>query len=106
MAAEPSRCVRIVGLDVRDDTLYQRYRDGMTPILSRYGGEFGYDFVVSRVLKSETSAPINRLFMLVFPDKSARDGFFADPAYRAVRAEFFEPAVGAVTEIASFEQIV
>ena len=104
MAAERSRYVRIVGLDVKDDGSYRRYREGMTPILHRYGGAFAYDFVVSQVLKSETSAPINRVFALVFPDRAALGEFFADPAYRAVRAEFFEPAVGAITEIGSFEQ--
>ena len=57
MAAESTRYVKVVGLDVKDEALYRRYREGMTPILHRYGGAFGYDFVVSRVLQSETDAP-------------------------------------------------
>jgi uncharacterized protein (DUF1330 family) len=106
MAAERTRHVRIVGLHVKDDALYVRYREGMTPILQRYGGAFGYDFAVSQVLKSETPAFMNRVFTLLFPDAAALDRFFADPEYRAVRAEFFEPAVGAITQIASFDQPV
>jgi uncharacterized protein (DUF1330 family) len=104
MAAEPTRHVRIFGLDVQDEAVYRRYREGMTPILHGHGGAFGYDFVVSQVLKSETEAPINRVFTMVFPTTSVADRFFADPAYRAVRAELFDAAVGAVTPIASYDE--
>lgn len=104
MAAEATRYVTIIGLDVQDEAMYRRYRAGMTPILATHGGAFGYDFVVSQVLKSETTAPINRVFTLVFPERSATERFFADPAYKAVRAELFVPAVGAVTSIAAFDE--
>ena len=43
--------VRIYGLQVDDPALYRRYRDGMTPILHRFGGAFGYDFAVAEVLE-------------------------------------------------------
>lgn len=104
MAADPIRHVRIFGLDVKDEAVYRRYREGMTPVLHRHGGAFGYDLLVSQVLKSETEAPINRVFTMVFPEKSVADRFFDDPAYRAVRAELFEAAVGAVTAIASYDE--
>ena len=93
MAADAPRHVTWVGLEVTDDALYTRYREGMTPILSSYGGRFDYDFVVSRVLASSGSARINRVFALSFPDGATRARFFADPRYRRVRAECFEPAV-------------
>lgn len=104
MAADPHRHVLIFGLDVKDEAVYRRYREGMTPILLTYGGAFGYDFVVSQVLKSETEAPINRVFTMVFPGKSEAEHFFADPVYRAVRAELFEASVGAVTPIAAYDE--
>lgn len=104
MAAEGIPHVRIFGVEVKDEAGYRRYREGMIPILQGYGGAFGHDFVVSQVLKSETEAPINRVFTMVFPGTSAADRFFADPAYRAVRAELFQPSVGAVTAIASFDE--
>ena len=104
MAAEAPRHVMIFGLDVKDEDVYRRYRQGMTPILRSYGGAFGYDFVVSQVLKSETDAPINRVFTMLFPEKSVAERFFADPAYRAVRAELFEASVGAVTPIAAYDE--
>ncbi|EAR61344.1 hypothetical protein MED92_11474 [Oceanospirillum sp. MED92] len=42
----------LVGLEVTDDQIYQSYREAMRPILEFYGGEFGYDFRVSEVLKN------------------------------------------------------
>lgn len=105
MAADASRHVMIFGLEVKDEVLYRRYRAGMTPILQRYGGGFGYDFMVSEVLRSETSAPINRVFTIVFTEKKAGTDFFADPAYLAVRAELFEPAVGRVTKIGEYDEV-
>ena len=104
MAAESTRHVLIFGLEVRDEPLYRRYREGMIPILAAHGGAFGYDFVVSQVLKSEAEAPINRVFTMIFPEKSAAERFFADPAYRAVRAELFDASVGAVTKIGSYDE--
>ena len=104
MAAEPTRHVIIFGLEVRDEPIYRRYRDGMAPLLEGHGGAFGYDFIVSHVLKSETEAPINRVFTMVFPERSAAERFFSDPAYRAVRAELFDSSVGAVTKIGSYDE--
>lgn len=104
MAADTTRHVMLVGLEVKNEALYHRYRERMTPILHSYGGAFGYDFVVGKVLKSETNARINRVFTMIFPEKSMADRFFNDPAYRAVRAELFEPAVESITIIAAFDE--
>lgn len=104
MAAETSRHVRLYGLQVSDDVLYARYREAMAPILQRYGGSFGYDFVVSKVLKSESQQPINRVFTIQFPDHEQAERFFANAEYLQARETFFGPSVSAVTSIASFEQ--
>jgi uncharacterized protein (DUF1330 family) len=106
MAAEAQRYVRLIGLEVRDDALYRQYREHMTPILRSYGGSFGYDFVVARVLMSETAAPINRVFTIRFPTRDAAQRFFSDTAYLAVRARYFEPAVGGITTIAAYDESV
>ena len=100
MAAEH---VRIHGLQVDDPALYRRYRDGMTPILHRFGGAFGYDFGVAEVLKAETDQPMNRVFTIRFPDRGTADRFFADPDYLSVRTALFGRAVSHVTVIASFD---
>ncbi|KYG05856.1 hypothetical protein BE21_38130 [Sorangium cellulosum] len=47
------------------------YRARMTPILSSYGGAFGHDFIVARVLKGD--ARINRVFTLLLPDRATRE---------------------------------
>ena len=95
----------LVGLDVTDDETYGRYRAGMTPILAEYGGSFRYDFTIGEVLKSETSDPINRLFILTFSSERAKDGFFADERYLAVRAEFFDGSVASVTSVAEYGRV-
>ncbi|MFV8752617.1 DUF1330 domain-containing protein [Nannocystaceae bacterium ST9] len=92
----------LVGLWVADPEGYRRYRAGMTPILARYGGRFGYDFVIAEVLRSEVDTPINRVFTLKFPDRATAKAFFADPEYLEVRAAHFEPSVTHRTAIAEF----
>ncbi len=93
----------LIGLTVTDEAGYQAYRDGMRPILEQYGGGFSYDFRVSDVLQSQAEHEINRVFVIHFPDKSAREAFFSDPAYKEVRSQHFEPAVAGSTIIGVFE---
>lgn len=92
MPADPGRLVTLYGLEVTDDAGYARYRAAMTPILTRHGGAFGCDFVVSRALLAPNDR-INRVFTITFPDEATRARFFADPDYQKVRAEWFTPSV-------------
>lgn len=91
---------RLIGLNVHDDLLYAEYRKAMSPILIKYGGSFRYDFRIAEVLKSETSNPINRVFILGFPDRASKDAFFSDPAYIKVREEFYDKSVREATVLA------
>ena len=92
----------LIGLQVTDQTSYQAYREGMIPILKTYGGGFRYDFTVEKVLKTESTHPINRLFAIYFKDSSAKDAFFANEDYKRVRATYFEPAVAGVRVISEY----
>lgn len=94
----------IVGLTVSDDRGYQAYRDAMTPLLVAAGGGFRYDFVVSKVLKSESTHPINRVFAIYFKDRASKDAFFARPDYKEIRARHFEHSVQGTTVIAEHER--
>jgi hypothetical protein len=68
-----------------------------------HGGSFGCDFVVAKVLKGP-SERLNRVFTMSFPDRGARNRFFADPRYREVRVE---PAVAhAIYSPSSVETVV
>jgi len=96
----------LVALHVVDEKGYHAYREGMMPILTRYGGGFRYDFTVERTLKSAAAHPINRLFVITFPDRDAHARFFADPDYLKVRKQFFEPSVQGVTRIADYEPLL
>jgi uncharacterized protein (DUF1330 family) len=105
MSADTERVVTLFGLEVTDDAGYARYREAMTPILTRYGGAFGCDFVVARVLRGPNDR-INRVFTITFPDAVTRERFFADEDYRKVRAQWFTPSVAsaAVLEEATTRQ--
>ncbi len=92
----------VVGLNVRDAAKYQAYREAMMPILNSYGGQFTYDFLVSKVLKSKSDEDINRVFVISFPDKTVQSKFFDDPAYLKVKKQFFEQSVEGVTVIAEY----
>ena len=92
----------LVGLNVINDLEYQKYREGMMPILKNYKGEFGYDFKVSEVLKSETDNNINRVFTIRFSDKDNMDAFFANEDYIKVKERYFKGSVESTTIIASY----
>ena len=95
---------RIMGLDVIDDEEYQRYREGMIPILETFGGSFGFDFKVAEVLKSKTDHSINRVFTIDFPSKEAMDSFFSNPSYLEVKSKHFKSSVKSATVISMHEK--
>ena len=101
-AGEARRFVVLLGLEVADEEGYARYRAAMRPILAGFGGAFGCDFRVSEVLLGPAPG-INRVFTLVFPDRRRREAFFADEAYRRVRAAHFAPAVKSAAVLGEFE---
>ena len=94
----------LVGLTVSDDRVYQEYRDAMPPLLAQHGGGFRFDFVVGKVLRSEATHPINRVFAIYFADVAAKDAFFAHPDYRAIKSRWFERSVTGVTVIAAYDR--
>lgn len=92
MAYEP-----LVGVNVIDEVGYARYRAAMLPLLHAVGGSFRFDCTVERVLKSDAAHPINRVFVLSFPDRATSDSFFSDERYLEVRNRHFESSVQGVT---------
>ena len=95
---------RIMGLEVINAEEYQKYRDNMIPILHSFGGNFGFDFIVSEVLKPKTDDVINRVFTIDFPSKRSMDNFFSDPGYLAVKNKYFQHSVKSVTTISIHEK--
>lgn len=94
----------LVGLNVLDDQMYQEYRKAIKPMISEYGGGFGYDFKVSEVLLPEASSDINRVFTIYFRDRKAMDEFFSNPEYIKIKAQYFQNSVGNSTVISSYEK--
>ena len=93
----------LVALNVTDAQSYSDYRAEMTPILHRHGGQFGYDFKIAEVLKTEADAPINRVFTIRFPDDGSRSAFFSSEEYLEVKARHFERSVSDTVVIATYE---
>ncbi|TVV42835.1 DUF1330 domain-containing protein [Thalassolituus sp. C2-1] len=93
---------RVMGLHVTDDVGYQQYRDAMLPILTAYGGSFGYDFRIAEVLKTKTANHINRVFTIEFPDQKTMEAFFADPEYLAIKSRHLDHSVASRTIIAMY----
>ena len=93
----------LVGLCVTDEALYPKYREGMMPLLEKAGGYFRYDAKIQTELKSPVSHSINRIFIIGFPDQKSRDDFFSNPEYRAVRSEFFDKSVSAVSRLSQYK---
>ena len=84
---------RIMGLNVIDQQAYKKYRERMTPILQSYGADFGYDFIVSEVLKSKTTKKINRVFTIDFPSKAVMASFFEDSKYLEVKKKYLNDSI-------------
>ena len=95
---------RIMGLEVIDDEMYQKYRENMIPILHTFGGNFGFDFKIDEVLKSKTTEVINRVFTIEFPSKEKMEAFFNDPSYLKVKDKYFQHSVKSVTIISMYEK--
>jgi len=95
---------RVMGIYVSDNEEYQRYRDGMMPILHSFGGSFGFDFKVSEVLLSKTDDAINRVFTIEFPSKRIMDEFFSNPEYVAIQKRHFVNSVTSKTIISMHEK--
>jgi uncharacterized protein (DUF1330 family) len=93
-----------VGLLVADHEKYAQYRAEMTPLLEAAGCGFRYDFEVARTLKGESGHDINRLFMIYFPDRAAKERFFADPRYIEIRHRLYDQSVQARTIIAEYDR--
>jgi uncharacterized protein (DUF1330 family) len=96
---------RIMGLEVIDETMYQDYRTAMTPLLNSVGGDFGFDFIVSKVLRSKTEDNINRVFTIDFPSKEIMDDFFNSADYVAIKNQYFDRSVKSKVVISLHEKI-
>jgi len=87
-------------LFVADQDKYAQYRAEIAPLLEATGGAFRYDFAVATALKSEVGHDINRVFILRFPDREAKECFFTHSQYLEIRARLFDAAVRRMTIIA------
>lgn len=93
---------RLMAMQIADEEGYQQYRDAMRPVLKEFGGGFRFDCRVSAVLSGELDHPVNRIFIIYFPDEQAGRDFFADPRYLEIRSADFDRSVSGATELAAY----
>lgn len=92
----------LVGIEVNNNEIYQKYRDAMAPVLKEYGGEFKLDFVVSETLKPLDKQKVNRVFALSFKDEKTKVAFFKDPEYLKAKETYFDISVADATMFANY----
>jgi uncharacterized protein (DUF1330 family) len=97
---------RIIGIEVIDELMYQDYRQAMTPLLRSVGGDFGFDFRVSEVLKSKTTDNINRVFTIEFPSEEIMNQFFNLAEYLVIKNQYFDSSVKSKTIISLHEKLI
>jgi uncharacterized protein (DUF1330 family) len=83
---------RLVSLQIRDAEGYARYRAEMAPLLAAAGGRFLLD-MTGEATVHPAGFPPDRVLLIAFPSDQAAAGFFADPAYQAIRSRWFAPSV-------------
>lgn len=93
---------RWVAVQVGDEAGYAAYREGMMPILERFGGCFVVDVRVEEVLRAPENASFNRLFLIRFQNQESMEAFFSDETYMAVRHEHFVPSVERVVSLGAY----
>lgn len=93
----------VAALQVTDAERYALYRNEIRPLLARAAAEFRFDLEVSRVIRPVGQPGFNRLFVLAFPDRAAKEAFFADPAYAEVRTRHFPHCVAVFVAIAEYD---
>ena len=93
----------MVALHITDAQRYARYRDEIRPLLAQAAADFRLDFEVSRVMRPVDQPGFNRLFVLTFPNQTAKQAFFADPAYAQARTRHFPHCVAAFVTIAEYD---
>lgn len=92
----------LVGAELKDEDLYQAYRDKMYPLLKSFGGDFKYDFQAKATAMSQNGTNFNRVFVISFPDEKSRDSFFSDAEYLAIREDYLNPSVVEITPLSSW----
>jgi uncharacterized protein (DUF1330 family) len=82
----------ILEMNVYDDATFQRYREGVVPVIVAHGGRYLVRSGAARfdpdpraaVVSPEGDWHPDRFIILAFPSQEALDGFVASPEYQAV----------------------
>ena len=73
----------IVNVDVHDTEAYEEYKKGVTPLVSKHGGEYLVRGGDHEIIEGNWN-PV-RLVLFRFPDRAAIRALFDDPEYQPLK---------------------
>ncbi len=73
----------IANLDVQDQPTFQRYREEVVPLITKYGGR--YLIRGGEVQELEGHLGLKRLIVLEFPTLEAARAFYDSPEYQPIK---------------------
>lgn len=87
---EPQRMEKLIfALKVTDSSVYQNYRDAISPIMDRLNVKVLKEYQISDVLHSQDEDDqVSRLAVFGFPNESSKLQFFNDPIYLEAKTLF------------------
>ena len=75
---------KIVDVNVRDPEAYEDYKQGVTPLIEKHGGEYLVRGGAFEVVEGDWQP--TRLVLFRFPDRASVKAFYEDPEYQDLLA--------------------
>ena len=72
-----------VNIEVRDTIAYAEYRNGVSPLIYKHGGEYLARGGAAEVIEGDWTP--SRVVLLKFPDMAALQAFLNDPEYQPLK---------------------
>jgi uncharacterized protein (DUF1330 family) len=73
-----------VNIEVSDPAAYAEYRNGVSPLIYKHGGEYLARGGATELIEGDWTP--GRLVLLKFPDMAALQAFLNDPEYQPLKA--------------------
>jgi uncharacterized protein (DUF1330 family) len=79
----PMAAYLFVNIEVKDQAAYAEYRNGVSPIIYKHGGEYLARGGAAQLIEGDWTP--SRVALLKFPDMAALHAFLEDPEYQPLK---------------------
>lgn len=79
----PMAAYLFVNIEVKDQAAYAEYRNGVTPMIHKHGGEYLARGGAANLIEGDWTP--DRVVLLKFPDMAALQAFLSDPEYQPLK---------------------